>query len=391
MYQIRWVDSASSIPAGLWQVCFPEPFEGVWWYQALEQCGITAQFTFLYGVVELDGKPVAIAPAFLMDVPIKLVAPPFLLPIARVLGYFIPSLLYQRTLFIGSPCSDEGRVGIADGADRLQVLHCVHRGLIAKAVEYDAPMRVWKDVPAEYDEELSTFIMSEKLFRLVSYPGTMVRLEGHDKKAYLASLKASRRNKLKKKLKLAADVPLDTSVMQQPDAQTLDEIFDLFWRTYEKGAIKFERLNRSFFELIARYPNAYFIVIRARASGDMVAFALCFALGGCVINKFIGIDYSRPKQWFLYFRLWEAVVDWAYSKGADAIQSGQTGYAPKIELGHEMLALTNFCSHRNKWMNRIFTAAASLVNWNTLDADLAEFVKAYPQLQPKTGRDAWPG
>ncbi len=307
----------------------------------------------------------------------------------------MPSLLYQRTLFIGSPCSDEGRVGMVSSADRLQVLHCVHQGLIAKAAEYDAPMRVWKDVPAEYDAELATFIKTEKLFRLVSYPGTVVKLGGHDKSAYLASLKASRRNKLKKKLRLAADIPLDISVIQRPDAQTIDEMFELFWHTYEKGATKFERLNRSFFELISRYPNAYFVVIRASATGDMVAFALCFAVDNKgfkkIINKFIGIDYSRPKQWFLYFRLWEAVVDWAYTIHADHIQSGQTGYAPKIELGHELVALTNYCSHRNKWMHRIFTTAARLVNWNTLDADLAEFVRAYPQLQPKRGRRMWPG
>jgi hypothetical protein len=295
----------------------------------------------------------------------------------------MPSLLHQRTLFIGSPCSDEGRVGMVDSADRLRVLHCVHQGLIAKAAEYDAPMRVWKDVPAEYDSELASFIKSEKLFRLISYPGTIVKLPGDSTAAYLASLKASRRNKLKKKLKSAAGIPLDVAVMQRPDAQTLDEMFELFWHTYEKGTTKFERLNRKFFELISNYPNANFVVIRARATGELVAFALCFTLGKRVINKFIGIDYNRPKKWFLYFRLWEAVVDWAYSVGADSIQSGQTGYAPKIELGHDMIPLTNYCTHRNKWMNAVFAKAAKLVNWDTLDADLAEYVKAYPELRPK--------
>jgi hypothetical protein len=259
----------------------------------------------------------------------------------------------------------------------------VHQGLIAKAAQFKAPMRVWKDIPAEYDRELATFVKSEKLFRLVSYPGTMVKLPGNSKAAYLESLKASRRNKLKNKLKLAADIPVDVTVIQRPDAPTIDEIFELFWNTYEKGATKFERLNRKFFELISGNSHAYFVVIRIRATGEMVAFALCFALGDHVINKFIGIDYNRPKNWFLYFRLWEAVVDWAYSMGADSIQSGQTVYAPKIELGHDMIPLTNYCTHRNKWMNWVFATAAKLVNWDTLDGDLAEYVKAYPELRPK--------
>jgi hypothetical protein len=102
-----------------------------------------------------------------------------------------------------------------------------------------------------------------------------------------------------------------------------------------------------------------------------------------VVNKFIGIDYRSPKNWFLYFRLWQAAVDWAYSIGADSIQSGQTGYAPKIELGHDMIALTNYCTHKNKLMNRVFGKLARAVNWETLDADLAEYVKAYPELRPK--------
>jgi hypothetical protein len=69
--------------------------------------------------------------------------------------------------------------------------------------------------------------------------------------------------------------------------------------------------------------------------------------------------------------------------GADSIQSGQTVYAPKIELGHDMIPLTNYCTHRNKWMNWVFATAAKLVNWDTLDGDLAEYVKAYPELRPK--------
>jgi hypothetical protein len=109
---------------------------------------------------------------------------------------------------------------------------------------------------------------------------------------------------------------------------------------------------------------------------------LCFVLGEQVINKFIGIDYSQPKEWFLYFRLWEAAVDWTLSKGATSIQSGQTCYAPKIELGHELVPLTNYCAHRNRLIHWIYASAANTVNWDTLDADLAVYLNAYPESRP---------
>jgi len=349
----------------------------------LEQCGIQEQFTFLYGVVRDSSGPVAIAPAFLMDVPIRLVLPPALLPLANLLGSVVPSALFQRTLFIGSPCSDEGRVGMLPGVNRLEVYRCVNRALQAQADRLKAPMRVWKDFPAACAEDCLALSKSEGLFPLVSFPGTIVRFPGPAKEDYFAALKSSRRNKLKKKLKLAANIPVDVEVVREPDTRTLDQIFSLFWQTYEKGTTKFERLNRRFFELAASLPQSYFIVLRERATASIVAFMLCFAFGEQVINKFIGIDYRRPKEWFLYFRLWDAAVDWSLSRGAKSIQSGQTGYAPKIEIGHELVPLSNYCAHGNSLVHWIYARVAKTVNWDTLDEDLALYLRAYPDSRPK--------
>jgi hypothetical protein len=381
-FKVEWVNSEADAPATLWEACFPAPYEGRWWYQALEQSGLEDQFTFVYGVVYENSQPVAIAPAFVMNVPIRLVVPPALLPIVSVLGRFIPSLLYQRTFFIGSPCSDEGRVGMTTETNVLERLRAVNQAMQKYADKVKAPMRVWKDFTNQHQAAFATLLKSEGLFRLVSFPGAEVKLEGANKEGYMATLKASRRNKLKKKLKQAASAPVEVQVLQQPEAEMMDEIFSLFCQTYEKGDTKFERLNRQFFDLISSYPHSYYVVLRARDSKKIVSFMLCFALGQHVINKFIGIDYSQPKDWFLYFRLWEAAVEWSYSIGASSIQSGQTGYAPKIELGNDMVALTNYCKHKNPLIHWIFAAVAKTVNWDTLDEDLAIYVKAHPGLMP---------
>lgn len=383
MFEVTWFNSEAEIPAELWAICFPPPLEGQWWYQALEHCGIEDQFTFRYGVVYARSEPVAIAPVFLMDLPIRLIVPPGLLPIVNLLGKLAPRILYQKTLFIGSPCADEGTLGVIPGVDQLKVLRCVNRSVRPLAHSFNAPLQVWKDFPTSANEGLAELARLEGLFPLVSFPGTVVGLPGPRKEDYFASLKASRRNKLKKKLRLIAEsVPIDIEILHAPTADTLDEIFALFWQTYEKGTTKFERLNRKFFELIATQPHSHFIVMRERASGDMVAFMLCFALCDRIINKFIGIDYRRPKVWFLYFRLWDAMLDWALLQGATSIQSGQTGYAPKIETGHQLVPLTNYCYHRNFLIRRIIAALAKTVNWDTLDDDLASYVRAYPEQKP---------
>lgn len=379
-YTVNWVDSESEIAPELWQAYFPAPYEGHWWYQVMERCGIQDQFTFLYAVVSDSSGTIAIAPAFVMNVPMRLVLPPAILPLANLIGHIVPSALYQRTLFIGSPCSDEGHVGMLDGVNRLAVLNSIELAMVSKAKQLQASMRVWKDFPQQYAIDFTS--LNAHLFKVVSFPGTSVELPDATKEGYLATLKSSRRNKLKKKLRLAAESPVDVEVIQQPDSQILNELFNLFWQTYEKGGTKFERLNRKFFDLIAAETNSHFVILREQSNGKIVAFMLCFALGDQVINKFIGIDYQQPKEWFLYFKLWEAAVDWAAGIGAKSIQSGQTGYAPKIELGNQLVPLTNYCAHLNPVINWVYAKIAKTINWDTLDADLAVYLKAYPDEKP---------
>ncbi|MFM9836394.1 MAG: peptidogalycan biosysnthesis protein [Methylophilaceae bacterium] len=381
MIKVTWVSSAADISDALWDVCFQAPFEGQWWYVALEQAKLEDQFTFLYGIVYEHEKPVAIAPAFVMNVPIRLVMPPAILPIVNVLGKIMPWLLYQRTFFIGSPCSDEGRVGMVNQENVLERLGAINHAMQAQADAMQAPMRVWKDFSNQHKTALTRLLKPEGLFQLVSFPGTEAKLTGTSKSDFMASLKGEYRSNLKRKLKQTQNAKLSTSIVQQPDTFEMDELFALFWQTYEKGDTKFERLNRKFFDLISSHKHVFYVILREPTTQKIVAFMLCFKLGSHVINKFIGIDYARPKEWFLYFALWEAAVEWAYSVGANAIQSGQTGYIAKIRLGHDMVNLTNYCKHKNPLVHFIFATVAKTVNWQTLDEGLALYVKTHPEIK----------
>lgn len=383
MYSVRWLDKASDAPDDLWLSAFAPPFEGKWWYETLEKANLDLQFQFMYALVSWQDSPVALAPAFLMNVPIDIVLPAWLVPIIKGLSVLFPSLRYHRTLFMGSPCSDEGRVGMLKGIDTVTLLAFLNQALQEKANVLRAPMRVWKDFSDEYQSAFAPLIKNARLFHMPSFPGTQVALPGYGLPDYLDSLKASRRNKLNKKLKLANAAPLKVEVLQNPSHKQLERIFALFWQTYQKGSTKFERLNRHFFEVISNQPTSHYLLIKRKDSDEIVAFMLCFVLGQQVINKFIGIDYSQPKEWFLYFKLWDAVVNWAYQHSISSIQSGQTGYAPKIELGHRLIPLHNFCYHQNSLLHYLYARIAGRINWASLDRDLAIYLQAYPQDEPK--------
>jgi hypothetical protein len=379
-YQIEFFETASQIPNDLWEACFQPSAEGRWWYEALEQSRIEDQFTFSYGLIKHLGHSVGIAPVFVMDVPIDQVAPQQFLRLLRLVGKIVPSVLCQRTLFVGSPILDESRVGLVSHVNRRAALLSLQVALEKKADELRAAMIVWKDFPESSSADMNWLSRQRRLFRVISFPNTVVEFPSLSKEDYFAAMKGTRRRKLKTKLKRSRDqVALDVEIVQRPDAKTLDDIFGLFWQTYEKSPSKFARLNRKFFEVVSEKQATLFIILREKTTGEMTAFMLCFDMGERLINMFIGMDYSRPKEWMLFFRLWEAVVDLALSRGISAIVSGRTSYEAKIEMGNRLVPLNNYCRHRNIFLHHIYRILAQRVDWASLDDALARFLKAHPE------------
>ena len=368
---VQWLSSAEELPDALWRESFPPEAEGGWWYRALDHSNLGDQFTFYYGLIACGDKAIGIAPVFVMNVPIDIVTPPAVTRVLLVAGKLRPSLRYQRTLFVGSPCADEGTVGLRPGVRLAEVSEELQDALEALSVREHAKMIVWKDFPDAGVQELGGLIKARRMFTMPSYPSTVVHLPKGGFDDYLATLDAGRRYSLRKKLKTSKAMgALQSAVIQRPQDAELKEIFALFMQTYTKGKTKFERLGFAFFEQIARCEESHFITLRAPETGRLVAFMLCFRGGRKVINKFIGLDYALDERWFMYFRLWEAAVIWAMVIGADEIQSGQTVYRAKLDIGHQLVPLTNVCLNRNWFFHRLFAAVARTVSWSTLDADL---------------------
>jgi hypothetical protein len=375
-YEVEFLGKASQIPDDLWDICFHPPGEGRWWYQALEQSGIDDQFTLFYALIKDLGSPVGIAPLFVMDIPVEQVAPQEFLRLLRLMGKFVPSVLYQRTLFVGSPILDETKVAVIPHVNLRSALLALQIALEAKAAQLRASLIVWKDFPESWSADMDWLSHQRRLFRVTSLPNTVVQLPSDRKEDYFAAMKRSRRQNLKNKLRRSRErVALSVEVIQHPDAKTLDDIFGLFWQTYEKSTSKFERLNRMFFEVFAEKRAALFIILREQVSGEMVAFRLCFDMGEWLTSLFIGMDYSRPKEWMLFFRLWEAAIDLALSRGFTAIVSGRSSYEVKIETGHKLVPLNNYCRHRNILFHAIYRMVAQKVDWASLDEALARFMK----------------
>ena len=381
---ISWHKRTSEIPDSLWGDCFRPPREGLFWFRALESGKLDDQFTFLFGVLQMDGSPVGIVPAFVFDLPLDLVIPP---EIARVLIPLLRGplrrLAYQRTLFIGSVAGEEGSIGLLPGYELSDVAVFIHTAVLAQAAALKAPMLVWKEFPDSARTALDRLLASARAFRVMSHPGTAMPLERGGYQAYLAQQRSARRWKIKDKLRRGAQkLPLTTSIVARPGESELEEMFALFWQTYLRGKTKFERLTPEFFRAIADCDESTFVVQRDAASGKMSSFMLMLDLRERVINQFIGIDYASGADAFLYFRLFEAAYDWACTTKATVLQSGQTGYMAKLDMGHSLVPLWNYCEHRNPLLNRVYRDVAARISWESLDGQLAEYLSAHPELKP---------
>ena len=380
-FDLTWHERTSDIPQWLWDACFGPPREGLFWFRALEAGKLEQQFTFLYGVLLQDGAAIGIVPAFLHDLSLDLVIPPaiarFVKPLAR--GPF-RRLGYQRTLFVGNVAGDEGHVGLTPGHALRASVTFIQGALREKARALKAPMLVWKDFPTEDREALDQGLCTGSGFRIPSYPSTVIPLVRGGYAAFLATQRSDRRRKINNKLQRSANIYcVTTTVVPRPGEVELDEMFALFQQTYLRGKTKFERLTPDYFRAIAECEESTFIVQRNAASGRMVAFMLMLDLGQRIINQFIGIDYASTSGGFPHFRLFAAAYDWACTTQAAVMQSGQTGYMAKLDLGHALVPLWNYCEHRNSAVNWIYQMGAAGISWETLDDQLAEYLRAHPQ------------
>ena len=378
-FSAEFVASEQQIPVDLWAACFPPPLEGHWWYRLLEHSGLDGQFQIFYAIIRADGRPVGIAPMFTMELPIEFVVPAGVRPFLSTLGKVVPSLSRPRILFIGSPCSDEGAIGLLPDVDRLDAMECVQQAAEGEARKRNAAMVVWKDFSPPWQPDLGRLAARAGLFTMTSFPGTIVEVPTASKSDYFAAMRSQRRYNLRRKLRQSEQsFDAQVEVVQQPDDATLDRIYELFLQTRDRATTKFEELDRRFFEAAARERVSHFILLREPMTREIVAFMLCFDLGDIVINKYIGIDYARPKNWFLFFRLFDVALDWALARGARAMQSGQTGYSAKFEQAHRLVPLMLYGKHRNVFWHWFCSLIVKQIRWDTLDEALAEYVRAHP-------------
>jgi hypothetical protein len=373
---LTWHSRASAISSDLWKRFFPPPFEGLFWYHSI-QTGCIAPSEYSYGLLRRGGAVVGLVPAFVFNMPLDLILPP---GSGSALKRALARLFGMRTLrifFIGNVAGEEGHIGLDAGSSLHSVAIDIHDAARARATSLGARLLVWKDFIAEDSVALDQLCLSRGAFRIPSYPGSEIPLFPGGYSSFLRMQTSARRHKIKRKLSMGESVlPVETRLIACPESAELRGLFRLFRQTYERGTTKFEDLSERFFAEIAQAAESQFIVMETTHGAVPVAFMLLLRLGSRVINRFVGIDYDLGANAYLPFRLFAAGYDWAASTGARVLQSGQTGYCAKLDLGHDLVPLFNYCEHSNPLVNLMIGRATKETTWQSLDRSLDAHVRA---------------
>ena len=186
--EIQFVESYKDIAPDLWAACFPLPLEGLFWYETLETCGLSDQFEFFYALIKNGQETIGIAPCFIHNVPMSLVAPPLLARVLETVSKVWPQAGFQRTLFVGSPCADEGTVGLLGGIHLADVIVPLSQAVFIRAKKMRAAMVVFKDCLGSLRSSMSALCSQENYFRIPSFPGADLHLAGDSIEGYFAAL-----------------------------------------------------------------------------------------------------------------------------------------------------------------------------------------------------------
>ena len=361
-----------------WTRFFPDDAEGWAYYRTIEAAPPPG-FRFEAIAVHDGGHLVAAAPVFHVTYRLDTPLQSRLRPMGDWLHRTVPRLVAHPVIGLGSPLADRCHIGFDPGLSetgRRYAMTALLDGLDRKAAADGIRILAIKDLADREARPLYAIMESAGYTRMAGLPVCVLDLPFGDAESYIRSLSANNRSVLRRKLKTAGPVELETVTSI---AGIEDEIYSLYEETRANSRFDygdFEQLSPRYFrDVIAALGPDRAAVVLARVDGRLLAMKLLFIEKNRIIDKFWGMRYPDGREHNLFFVCWMEGVRFALTHGARQYQSGQTAYAQKVKLGSRLDPMSVYVRHRWPIVNRIFKRAAPLIAFDRMDPELAEIRK----------------
>ncbi|MDX2159444.1 MAG: GNAT family N-acetyltransferase [Hyphomicrobiaceae bacterium] len=380
---VEALPGVGAIPEADWSRLFPGEAEGWAYYRAVEASPPPGFRLEAMTVRDAAGRLVAAAPIFhivyRLDTPLQ----GGLRPLGDWLHRAVPRLVAHPVMGLGSPLADRCHLGVDASLEpgrRQRAVAALLTGLDAKAKAEGVRILAVKDLADREAAPLHDTLLAAGFARIAGLPVCVLDLPFKDEPAYIQSLSANNRSVLRRKLKTAGPVVLETVT---DIAGLEDEIFSLYEETRANSRFDygdFEQLSPAYFrECVAALGPGRAAVILARVDGRLLAMKLLFIENDRIIDKFWGMRYPAGRDHNLFFVCWMEGVRFALRHGARQYQSGQTAYAQKVKLGSRLDPMWVYFRHRWPLVNRVFRRVAPLLAFDKMDPELAEIRKREPR------------
>jgi len=286
-----------------------------------------------------------------------------------------PQFLVLRMLMVGC-AAGEGQLD----HDEPWYVEALHDSLELFRKRGDASIVMLKDFPREYRDSLRAF--SKNGYRRVpSMPAATLNLDFADFEEFMAKrLSKVFRKNLRRKFKALQDAePLEMEVTDDVTPY-VDEIFPLYYQTFQRSEFKFEELTKEYFCSIGRdmpERTRYFIW---RQGGKIVAFNLCMVHDGILYDLDVGMDYSVALDLHLYFVSWRDIISWCLKNGVKMYHTGPLNYDPKLHLRLSLAPQDLYARHSSSWINPFFKIAIEFLQPVRHDPTLQRFENAHEMM-----------
>lgn len=354
--QVKIVKKISEIPPQDWKSVFPDILESYEFFKAVDQSNFP-QFSFFYILIYDNDISVGATSCFLMDFPLDVAARGLIKEITKVIRFFTPHLLSPRALICGLPWG-EGRIGMA--ASSGGVIQAIYSAMERLAQEEGASIIAFKDFRSTYSGVFGG-LFNQGFTMLESLPNTDIDISFASFEEYLKLLSAAARSGLRRKFKeVDGKVKINLEIQNKLEGSALNEAYALYLQTYEKQAMKLEKITIDFFANISKNMPDKAKFFLWRINGKLAAFAFCLTEGGYFIHYYLGFDYALAYRYHLYFVQFRDLLSWCIENKIKKYEMGSTSYEAKRRLGFNFIPLYIYARHRSKFYNPLFKIICQL-------------------------------
>jgi len=367
----RVIKKIEEIPSEEFNKVFPHVPERYHFLKTLDGSKFD-QFSFYYILVYERKELIGAAPCFTVDYSLDTSINGPLRQFSNAIKKVFPHLFSIKALVCGIPMG-QGQIGNISSS--FDVVKAIQRRMEALARKIHAPIIAFKDFDQSYDKSFAP-LLKNGFLKIDSLPMTRLKMDFTDFEDYLKTLSGATRYDLRRKLKKASSVKIESSMVSALDEGTLNEVYGLYLQAVNEHDMGFEIVPREFFRLISKNMPQEAKFFLWRINGKLAAFVFCLVSEGVLLDYYLGFDYTPAHEYHLYFVKFKEIMNWCLDHGIRTYEMGATGYEPKRRLGFEFVPVYLYVKSRHKILRPFLKGLCALLKFENFDPELRRWKRS---------------